>query len=68
MTGRRFKAKELSRTVTYAGVITLDDLRKKFNIPADAEVYVRVPGGADWSNTDLDLKDAPVQVRWERVK
>ena len=31
------------------------------------EVTVRVPGGGDWSNTDLDLNDQEqvIQVRWK---
>lgn len=32
--------------------------------PAQVSVTVRVPGGGDWSNTDLDLGDHPVDVRW----
>jgi hypothetical protein len=28
-------------------------------------VYVDVPGGEDWSNTQLDIHDHPVHVRFE---
>lgn len=33
-------------------------------IPLDAEVWVDVPGGGDWSNTDLSLGTAPLRVSW----
>lgn len=33
-------------------------------IPDNAEVFVRVPGGGDWSNTDLNLDDTRLVVRW----
>lgn len=36
-------------------------------IPKDAEVFVRVPGGADWSNEDLDIDNHPIQVQWTRT-
>lgn len=52
----------------YSGIITVGEIKKKFGIPDDAEVYVRVPGGADWSNMKLDLLEAPIQVQWERVE
>ncbi|USN16543.1 hypothetical protein POLEWNIK_00170 [Brevundimonas phage vB_BpoS-Polewnik] len=31
------------------------------------QVSVRVPGGGDWSNTDLDLGDHPIDVRWSET-
>lgn len=35
-------------------------------VPTDAEVYVQVPGGGDWSNTSLDIDDAcPVVLTWQ---
>ena len=37
-------------------------------VPEDAylTVYVRVPGGGDWSNTDLDVdKSSPLTIRYE---
>lgn len=30
-----------------------------------AKVTVHVPGGGDWSNTDLDIDECPIIVRWE---
>ena len=46
-------------------------LRRRFpneTIPATAAVYVRVPGGGDWSNTKLDVgSDANVIVEWDEI-
>jgi hypothetical protein len=37
-----------------------------FSVPASAAVVVKVPGGADWSNTDLDIDDdTHITVRFE---
>lgn len=37
----------------------------KPQVPPDAEVYVTIPGGGDYSNMDLDIdKDMPVKIRW----
>lgn len=34
-------------------------------IPDDARIYFAVPGGADWSNTDIDIdKMHPLRVEW----
>lgn len=68
MSRHRFKVKQLQEIRKYQGVITLEDLRKKFNIPAHADVVVHVPGGGDWSNTSLNIKDHPIEVTWEEVK
>lgn len=35
-----------------------------FTCGADAEVYVEVPGGGDWSSERLEIDRAPVVVRW----
>jgi hypothetical protein len=35
------------------------------DIPANAKVKVWIPGGADWSNTDLDIDDHTlVEIEW----
>jgi len=39
----------------FRGIITLEELREAFGLPADAEVTVRVPGGGDWSNEDITM-------------
>lgn len=39
--------------------------RAGYNIPAKARIYFTVPGGGDWSNTDVDIThDYPVTVEW----
>lgn len=51
--------------------LNADDIRLMmkdagYEIPADAEFVFRVPGGADWSNCDLDIDaENPVCVRWQ---
>jgi len=39
------------------------------DVPRDARITVTVPGGGDWSNTDLEV-DArcPVVVTWTEVE
>lgn len=49
-------------TTTYE--ITADEIRKWQRLPKDARVEVKVPGGGDWSNTDLSLDDCPVVVSY----
>lgn len=35
---------------------------------ASVRIYFAVPGGADWSSTDLDItQEHPVYVEWETV-
>ena len=48
--------------------ITVADIRKRFNLPEDAEVVLTVPGGADWSGMTLPLEefDGPIKAKWER--
>lgn len=49
-----------------------DDLREylansgKFphGVPAQAKVYIEIPGGGDWSNQRLDIYDHPIHVEW----
>ena len=33
------------------------ELRKRLRLPGGARIFVRVPGGGDWSNTDLEIED-----------
>ncbi len=38
-------------------------------IPDDAEIFAEVPGGGDWSNTNLDIGcDTNIHVRWTTVE
>lgn len=44
------------------------DIVKLLNLPANAtniQVIVRVPGGGDWSNTDLDLMRENMIVQYQ---
>ena len=37
-----------------------------YEVPNDAQVFIRVPGGGDWSNEDLDIEGSHgVEVLWE---
>lgn len=39
------------------------------DVPANARVYFAVPGGGDWSNTDIDIDAGhPIYVSWEKVE
>lgn len=64
----RFTISKRSTHTIHEGTITASDLRKMFHIPAHAEIWVRVPGGGDWSSTDLLIAESPIQVKWEEVK
>ena len=47
----------------------IEALRKDdYCIPKDADVFVTVPGGGDWSNTNLDLEDVPLVLTWSERK
>lgn len=50
--------KAIRTLLTHAGII----------IPAGATITVSIPGGGDYSNTDLDIDDrCPVVVAWTEV-
>lgn len=46
--------------VTY----TIEEIREALHLPSNAVIFVDVPGGGDWSNTELLLDDAPLQARF----
>jgi hypothetical protein len=72
----KFDQKTRTRiTENHSLTITGDELRGlisqelaamgKERLPDDAYVYVQVPGGGDWSNTELDLSsETSLQIRW----
>ncbi len=38
------------------------------DLPASVEIFVRVPGGGDWSGMDLEIDgDEEVVVRWKEI-
>ena len=44
-----------------------NQLRKLLGIPANARVYVQIPGGGDYSNTDMDIDSGfKLKLVWER--
>lgn len=70
------KADTVTKTVTQVvktHTLALDDADVRELIkghygtapPAGAKIYVSVPGGGDWSNTDLDIsKENPLIIEW----
>jgi hypothetical protein len=54
------------------GANDLFDMLRRSGVPVpdsatalDLQVYVRIPGGGDWSNTDLNISaNNPVCVKW----
>lgn len=47
--------KRIETTVSTTWAVA--DLIKALGLPPDTRLFVRVPGGGDYSNTDLDLGD-----------
>jgi hypothetical protein len=49
-------------TITYSA----QALCQLLGLPANTEIFVKVPGGGDWSNTDLDIdnRDRPLIARF----
>ena len=64
-----------STTTRYEIILSFDELRQIINgdlarpmaqIPRNARIYMKIPGGADWSNTDLDMGEGyPLIIEWE---
>lgn len=49
--------------------ICRDDILSAFNLPADAEISVFVPGGGDGPNTDLIIdRDHEIIASWTTVQ
>lgn len=54
------KVIETKYYVTY----TIEEIREALHLPENAVIFVKVPGGGDWSNQELNLEDAPLQARF----
>lgn len=54
-------------TKTTLSYITSDEIRRAFNLPESAHLFVRVPGGGDWSNALLVLRAHPDDARGETM-
>ncbi len=58
-----------SHEVALTKVMLLALIRQGTPIPANANVFVSVPGGGDWSNTDLDIDDdIVIHVHWKTAR
>lgn len=45
------------------------DIKRHLGLPSNARIEVRVPGGGDWSNMDLDLNAGhTLDISWETVE
>jgi hypothetical protein len=53
-------------TTRYSLELSGADLKRQLAIPEDARVTISIPGGGDWSNSNLDLDDGhKIDIRWE---
>lgn len=54
---------------SYEREISAEEIREAFSLPKNARIKFHVPGGGDWSNTDIDIsaKD-PIIATWEEVR
>lgn len=61
------------QTTTISTVeLTASDIRKLVGAPDNAEVFIEVPGGGDWSNSDLHVQDKKghsqlLRVKWKTI-
>lgn len=57
----------VTTTTKTTAKITRKDLIEAFDLPPDARITMHVPGGGDWSNTDLTVgEEGDVFVEWEK--
>ncbi len=56
------RTQNLKCEITYADLVAF--VRERVAIPdgVTVRIYVEVPGGGDWSHTDLEIEEHPVQV------
>jgi len=48
--------------------ITRAELIEALNLPKDAEIFISIPGGGDWSNTDLSIDaETPLKAEFTMV-
>jgi hypothetical protein len=68
MAKKRFtRTMPIRNTIHYHGVITADDIKRKFKIPAQAQITMTVPGGGNWSGMSIVMgEDFPhLTVTWD---
>jgi hypothetical protein len=51
---------------THSVTLSAEKLRTLVGAPPNAEVFIKIPGGGDWSNTILD--DPDVNITWRITK
>lgn len=64
---------ETRHTVELDAQDLLECLAPKLNIPPEilhrVKLYVEIPGGGDWSNTDLSISsESPLKISWVTVE
>lgn len=70
----KIKTRREVRTTNFLSVGKKDFLNALGNcgtiIPEGATVFVRVPGGGDWSNENLEIDDddCSIHVQWEETE
>lgn len=65
---RSKEVRTVTRVVRTRIEFTVQELRKRLRLPDDAEVFMQVPGGGDWSNTDLVVEGGrPLIAVFERT-
>jgi len=37
------------------------------DIPENARIFIEVPSGGDWSNTELSLVDSPIKIKYKEI-
>ena len=43
----------------------LEAIQEKYGVPLNANIFLHVPGGGDYSNIDLDIDhETPIQIEW----
>lgn len=63
------KKQTVTTVSTFQTAISAEMIRAAFGLPKDARVYFVVPGGGDWSNTDIDIdRNHPICVEWTHTE
>lgn len=62
----RVQELKVTKKITLTGAEIRDLIRTLgVKVPADATISVYVPGGGDWSHSDLDINEHPVTIVWK---
>lgn len=55
---RSYRTRRVRTIATTRYEFNASDLRKALDLPNNTAFHVRVPGGGDWSNTNLDIAES----------